>query len=139
MRQLTLVIAILSVIAMTSCSEPSITAKLRYTWVSTIDYTRHYDVVTVVRQIPLGINNGEIVRLAGKEYIVDSVYIEDKCPYELGECPNPQCINSDSLFRDYQVEIYMDTVWIYDGHRLVGKYTTNWSSQLDSILLADNQ
>lgn len=41
--------------------------------------------------------------------------------------------------RDYQLELHMDTVWIYDGDRLVDWYISTWNSQLDTILMNDNQ
>lgn len=41
--------------------------------------------------------------------------------------------------RDYQIDLYMDTVWVYDGQRLVGTYLSNWQGQIDSIILKDNQ
>jgi len=40
---------------------------------------------------------------------------------------------------DYQINLHNDTVWIYDGNRFVGKYTSNWNNQMDTILLTDNQ
>lgn len=41
--------------------------------------------------------------------------------------------------RDYQIDLYIDTIWVYDGERLVSKYVTNFKSQMDSVLLDDNQ
>lgn len=41
--------------------------------------------------------------------------------------------------RDYQIEVYNDTVWLYDGQRLVGSYISTWKNQMDTILLNDNQ
>ncbi len=41
---------------------------------------------------------------------------------------------------DYQISLHFDTVWLYDGSRLVGSYiNTKWDSQLDSLILKDNQ
>jgi hypothetical protein len=41
--------------------------------------------------------------------------------------------------RDYQIDLHMDTVWLYDGERLVGRFTnTRYDSQLDSLILKDN-
>lgn len=57
-----------------------------------------------------------------------------ECPYEGLECPNCQ-----PYLRDYQIQLHMDTVWIYDGNRLVGRYTSDWSNQMDTILINDNQ
>jgi hypothetical protein len=45
-----------------------------------------------------------------------------------------------SLLYDYQINLHNDTVWVYDNGRFVGSYiNTKWDSQLDSILLKDNQ
>lgn len=42
--------------------------------------------------------------------------------------------------RDYQIEYYMDTVWVYDGERLVSSFIQKyWNSQLDSAIIKDNQ
>lgn len=42
--------------------------------------------------------------------------------------------------RDYQISLHMDTVWIFDGNREVGRFTnTTWNSQYDSIFLKDNE
>lgn len=42
--------------------------------------------------------------------------------------------------RDYQIDLHMDTVWIYDHDRLVGRFTnTTWNSQYDSIIMKDNE
>lgn len=40
---------------------------------------------------------------------------------------------------DYQLDLHMDTVKIYDGDRLVGSYISNWNNQMDSIILKDNE
>lgn len=40
--------------------------------------------------------------------------------------------------RDYQIELFYDTVWVYDGSRLVGRYTSNWTNQIDIIIINDN-
>lgn len=42
------------------------------------------------------------------------------------------------LPRDYQLDLHMDTVWVYDGDRLVDRYITTWGTHLDSVLLKDN-
>lgn len=58
------------------------------------------------------------------------------CPYEGAECPNTQ-----TYLRDYQIELYMDTIWIYDADRLVGTIVDpmhQFGPALDSIMLADN-
>lgn len=41
--------------------------------------------------------------------------------------------------RDYQIDLYKDTVWVYDEERFVGRYTSDFKGQIDSILLDDNQ
>jgi hypothetical protein len=47
------------------------------------------------------------------------------------------------LMRDYQVLLHMDTVWIYDGKRLVNKFVhqseCDWHNKYDSIMIKDNQ
>lgn len=59
---------------------------------------------------------------------------ENKCPYEGGECPNVH-----KYLQDYQIQLHMDTVWIYDYDRLVGKFVNEqWDSKLDSIIMKDN-
>lgn len=54
----------------------------------------------------------------------------------LCECDGFGCA---PLLKDYQLELWNDTVWIYEGKRLVGRYTSNWKNQFDSIILNDNQ
>lgn len=44
-----------------------------------------------------------------------------------------------SIYTDYQIVIYNDTIWLYDDNRFVGKCITNWNSNLDSLILIDNQ
>lgn len=45
------------------------------------------------------------------------------------------CVNP----RDYQIELYMDTMWIYDGERLVDSIIDpTFSTKLDTILINDN-
>lgn len=56
--------------------------------------------------------------------------------------PAPDGSITESVYeslRDYQIDLHMDTVWIYDGDRLVGRYISNWKNQMDSIILADNE
>jgi hypothetical protein len=57
-----------------------------------------------------------------------------ECPYEGGECPNVQ-----RFMQDYQIQVYYDSVWIYDKERLVGSFETDWTSKFDSVMLNDNQ
>lgn len=40
--------------------------------------------------------------------------------------------------RSYQLQIYNDTMWLYDGDRLVSKVLNRWNSPLDSAILKDN-
>lgn len=49
------------------------------------------------------------------------------------------CISEKHGGTDYQIEVYNDTVWVYDGDRLISAYITNWKNQLDSVLIKDNQ
>lgn len=56
----------------------------------------------------------------------------------------PGCYGKDkdesSYLQDYQIRLHMDTVWVFDRERLVGEYiNTKWDSQMDSIILKDNQ
>lgn len=40
---------------------------------------------------------------------------------------------------DYQIELDMDTVYIYDGKRLVERFvSTDWNSKYDSVFIRDN-
>jgi|SRR5687767_1363080 len=61
------------------------------------------------------------------------------CPYEGTECPNAQ-----SVMRDYQIELHMDTLWVYDGDRLVGTHINKSINSyvhgefVDSLIMADN-
>jgi nicotinamide riboside kinase len=43
------------------------------------------------------------------------------------------------IAKDYQLLLHNDTVWIYDGSREVGRYTSTWKNQMDSIILKDNE
>lgn len=52
------------------------------------------------------------------------------------ECDGMECIVP---LRDYQIDLHMDTVRIFDGQRLVGSYISNWNNQMDTILLKDNE
>jgi tryptophanase len=45
------------------------------------------------------------------------------------------------LMKDYQVLLHMDTVWIYDNGKFVGKFTkdsADWDNKYDSIFIRDN-
>jgi len=45
------------------------------------------------------------------------------------------------LMQDYQVLLHMDTVWIYDNGRFVGKFikdSVDWNNKYDSIFIQDN-
>lgn len=61
-----------------------------------------------------------------------------ECRYEGRECPNYNNCKGHSM-RDYQIDLHNDTVWVYDGQRLVERYVTNWEGQIDTILLKDNE
>ena len=64
---------------------------------------------------------------------------QQECPYEFGECPNDDCANHIDD-KDYQLQLHNDTIWVYDGKRLVAGYVNkDWTSQLDSIILKDNE
>ncbi len=64
----------------------------------------------------------------------------NECRYEGQECPNYNtCTGHGVAARDYQIEVYNDTVWVYDGQRLVDRYISNWKGQIDTVLLNDNQ
>jgi len=58
---------------------------------------------------------------------VDVIKVEPKCPDSLAP------------LRDYQIELYNDTVWIFDRNRPVGRYISNWHNQIDTIILKDNE
>lgn len=62
------------------------------------------------------------------------------CQYELGECPNAQEYWKQHR-RDYQIEVYMDTLWLYDGDRMVGRInsTQNDTGAVMGLILADNE
>lgn len=59
---------------------------------------------------------------------------QDGCRYEGAECPNAQ-----QYMREYQLQLDMDTVTVFDGDRIVGRYVSRFDSQLDSILIEDNR
>ena len=48
----------------------------------------------------------------------------------------------NKLMKDYQILLYMDSVWIYDKGRSVGKFVhltdSSWKNQYDSIFTRDN-
>jgi hypothetical protein len=51
-------------------------------------------------------------------------------------CDGMECLVKK---RDYEIELYGDTLWVFDGDRPVGRYISNWHNQIDTILLKDNQ
>lgn len=58
------------------------------------------------------------------------------CPYEGAECPNAQAV-----MHDYQIDIHMDTLWLYDGDRLVGRVIDpngTYGAGLDVLITEDN-
>lgn len=40
---------------------------------------------------------------------------------------------------DYQLDVHYDTVWLYEGDRLVDSWITDYTSKIDSVILKDNQ
>lgn len=102
-------------------------AKLQNAYLSTEPY--------IIRSIDPMFEPGDKVEINGTDYKIISIdRPTTECRFEGAECPNVQ-----HYLRDYQIELFNDTVWVYDADRLVGKYTnTKWDSQLDSILLKDN-
>lgn len=78
--------------------------------------------------------------------ILDSKPSKDMpCPYEAGECPMPHCSNNQAAAEadykngDYQLNVYMDTLWLMDNNRQVAKFYFGDIPKLDSIISADNQ
>jgi hypothetical protein len=79
-------------------------------------------------------SNVRPVRLnSGSHVCSDSTHVN--CD-SMCECDGMECL---VLKRDYEISIYMDTLWLWDGPRFVGKYTTNWKNQIDELLLKDNE
>lgn len=62
-----------------------------------------------------------------------------ECRFEGAECPNVQ-----QYMRDYQVELHLDTLWIWDKDRLVGVHVDTIDGgfrhgiAFDTILMKDN-
>lgn len=118
-----------------------IKARLKEAYITVGGHYKEMDGITL-RYISRGYQVGDVISLSGNTYVIQSFITDsDECPYEMGECPNPDCSNyhANTLLRDYQIELFMDTVSVYDGRRLVGKYRTNWKNQIDRILLRDNE
>jgi hypothetical protein len=48
----------------------------------------------------------------------------------------------NKLMKSYQIDLHYDTVWIYDGERLVDSFIhthdSTWRNGYDSILIKDN-
>lgn len=65
-----------------------------------------------------------------------------RCPNEsIYSITNSAPVSGQVLYlhpRDYQIDIHNDTIWLYDGKRLVGKVLNKWNSPLDSLILKDN-
>jgi hypothetical protein len=59
--------------------------------------------------------------------------------YFISKTQKEEKANVKKLMRDYQIELHIDTVWIYDGDRLVGRYVSNRNTSLDSLIMKDNQ
>jgi hypothetical protein len=70
---------------------------------------------------------------SGFHKCIDSThtYCDSQC-----ECDGMECL---IYKRDYEITLYMDTLWLWDGPRLVGRYTTNWKNQIDELLVKDNE
>lgn len=57
-----------------------------------------------------------------------------ECPFEGLECPNAQ-----DAAREYQIELGMDSTYIYDGDRLVGVLPYDSTQSFDKIMMKDNE
>jgi len=78
---------------------------------------------------------------------IDSIYVPDKFTGHMCrdtthrtcdgfcECDGMECWVHK---RDYEVDVYMDTLWLWDGSRLVGRYTSDWGNQIDTLIIKDN-
>jgi hypothetical protein len=56
-------------------------------------------------------------------------------------CAEPSSSNNPLKSSDYQIELHMDTIWIYDGDRLVGSHVDTAARHgqwIDSLILNDN-
>jgi hypothetical protein len=51
------------------------------------------------------------------------------------DCNGTECMVHK---RDYEIELHMDTVWVYSTDRLVGWYIDTSKNQIDEILINDN-
>lgn len=49
------------------------------------------------------------------------------------------CDAFEYYMRDYQIELHMDTVWIYQQDRLVDSFITNYNCYYDSVFIKDNE
>ncbi len=41
--------------------------------------------------------------------------------------------------RDYQLDVYNDTIYMFDGNKRIGMFTYTDSSEIGKIILNDNQ
>ena len=69
---------------------------------------------------------------------------DNRCPYEGYECPNAQAaiLQYETSMKDYQIELYNDTAWVYDGNRLVNTIVSpdgKFGAALDSTFWKDNE
>ena len=93
---------------------------------------------------------GDIIEVEGTQYQI--IEIEDSCPFESGECNQPGCKNykffehGNNAYdlvdaRAYQLELYDDSIAIYDGKRYVGAIPSNWDNPetLERLIIADNE
>ena len=124
-------------------NDNKVKARVKECYFSEVTYKYEPLSVIIIQYVDPMYKAGDRYEFAGKTFYIDSVLYnnDEQCPYELGECPNPKCSNyhSNTLLRDYQLYLHDDTVIVYDGKRRVDTYLSTWNSQLDSIILEDNQ
>lgn len=142
------ILLLLYVVIMMSCgsggqdiSDTLVAARVQPVTYSAAEYRYVTDGFVEVKYINKLYRPGDLIKLEQRglefDYIVHS--IEHDCPFEMGECPSPNCEHSNDLFRDYQLEVHYDTVRIYDGRRLVGQYISTENEMLMTLILADNE
>lgn len=68
----------------------------------------------------------------GMAFIVKIVIDEVLKPY--AKHISPIC-----NLRDYQLDVYNDTIYLYDGEDSIGKFFYEDSSELGKLILKDNQ
>lgn len=66
--------------------------------------------------------------------------LNKECRFEGAECPNVQ-----HYLRSYQIQLNMDTMWLYDADKLVGMHIdrdtgmVKHGAYIDSLIWSDNQ